>query len=169
MPAKTAAASEMTAPRRPVLRRSPMPRCRIAGCRTHLVCRSEKNTKKNCHCREHRRPPRLGHPRASGHQDKANHEAKGDEGLCVRQYRKRDDRCESGGKAGAHHETHGCSVSLVGPRREQDDTDRGKGDGPRTVWPCGHDPEELDGTDGEESALSATIRGSPSIRTLPHA
>jgi hypothetical protein len=69
----------------------------------HLVCRSEKKAKKRRDGREHRRLPLLSHPRAGGHQDKANREAKGGEGLGVRQYREPDDRREDGGKACAHH------------------------------------------------------------------
>jgi hypothetical protein len=83
---------------------------------THLVCRSEKKAKKRRDGREHWRLPRLSRPRAGGHQDKANCEAKRGEGLRVRQYRKSDDRCESGGQTDAYHETHGRRVSLVGPR-----------------------------------------------------
>ena len=68
------------------------------------------------------------------------------------QHGKGNDRCKDGGNAGADHETHSRSVSLIGARREQNDNDRGKGHGIGAVRPCGHDPEQCNGDDGDKRA-----------------
>ena len=73
--------------------------------------------------------------------------------LCeVRQHRECDNRGKCGGEARPCHKPYGCRVSLVGSRREQNDADRGKSDGPRAVRPCGDDPEKRGGADHDEGA-----------------
>ena len=121
-----------------------------------------ENRDKICrHRRKHHRLPGPGHQSAGGYQDKANRDAESGKGLRVRQHCECDNRCDSGGEDGAHRETHRCSVGLVGSRREQDDADRGKGDGPRAVRPFGNDPEELGGTDHDERAPRVDERREP--------
>ena len=62
---------------------------------------------------------------------------------------------------GAHCEAKGRCVSEVGAGRKEDDADRGKGDGPRTVRPFGKDPEELGGPDHNKGAARIDQRRKP--------
>jgi hypothetical protein len=63
-----------------------------------------------------------------------------------------DDRREDSCDDGARHITDDGGVSVIGSRREQDHSDRDKGDSGDTIRPCGHDPEELGDADRDERA-----------------
>ena len=114
-----------------------------------------------------RRLPGLGHQRAGRHQTRPMARLKAAKLVTLGSTANATIAASNGGGAYADHEAHRRGVGLVGARREQDDADRGKGDGQRAVRPCGHDPEELDGTDRDEGARRIDESGKPIGHTEP--
>ena len=118
----------------------------------HLVGRRQERHEVDDHGGKHRRPPRLGAQRPDRNQIEPKRDREAREGRQPRQHRKRDDGRQDRREDRAHHEIPGHGIGLVGARREQQDPDRGEGDGQRAVWPCRHDPEQLGDADRHQGA-----------------
>jgi hypothetical protein len=105
----------------------------------------------------------LGKQGTDRHQAKPYDEAEEGKGLRskAREHGKLDDRGKDQAQNGAHREEQGGAIGLIGARPEQQNDDRGEGDGSAATRPRRHDPEQRNAPDHDECAPAIDQGGQP--------